>query len=652
MDEFRSPMTGVMPAAMPPDPARGMTPAQELAPVKRIGAEEVRRFLDILQRYKSARALTERRIVASEEWWKLHNEQQESRVSSIINNLEGFSSQSSWLHNIVVSKHADAMDAFPTPVLLPREPGDRAEANVLSKIVPCIMEQNEFEDTYDDAMWQKLKTGTGAYKVFWDKDKLNGLGDISIVKVNLLNLYWEPGITDIQQSRYLFHTELRDNDELMEQYPQLEGKLRGNTMISTQFLYDDHVDTSDKSTVVDVYYHKWRNGRKVLHYIKFVADEVLVATEDDPMLAESGLYDHGLYPYDLDPLFPIEGSPCGYGFIDIECNAQTIIDLLNTSIVRNALVGSIPRFFVRQDGGINEEDFLDLSKTIIKTNGQLGEDAIRQIVASPLNGTAITYVNNMINELRETSGNTETATGTANSGVTAASAIAALQEASGKGSRDSTRASYRSYKRIVNMVVELIRQFYDTPRSFRIVGDYGQQDFITYTNQNLVAQQQGTDFGIDMGYRLPVFDITVEAQKKTAYSSMAQNEMALQFFNLGFFNPQMADQALACIQMMDFDGKDELMQRISQNGTMFQMLAQYMQLSLELANIAAPKMVPGLSNAVMNTLGIGTTPQAQKGGAGPQLVNNAPNGGSAGETRANNARQRAANASQPGKGKA
>ena len=371
------------------------------------------------------------------------------------------------------------------------------------------------------------------------------------------------------------------------------------------------------------------------------------------MLSERGLYDHGLYPYEFDPLFPVEGSPCGYGFVDVEQNAQTVIDLLNTSIVRNALVGSIPRFFVRQDGGINEEDFLDLSKTIIKTNGQLGEDAIRQITSNPLNGTAITYLNNMISELRETSGNTETATGTANSGVTAASAIAALQEASGKGSRDSTRASYRSYKRIVNMVVELIRQFYDTPRSFRIVGAYGQQDFITYTNSHLVAQQQGTDFGIDMGYRLPVFDIRVEAQKKNAYTSMAQNEMALQFFNLGFFNPQLADQAIACIQMMDFGSKDEVMQRISQNGTMFQMLAQYMQLSLELARVAAPEMVPGLSQAVMNTLGVGSTPEAMKGGGAQPSA--APEdetiGETAGETRTNRAREKAANASQPGKGR-
>lgn len=605
--------------------------------IKRIGKEEVQEFLHILQKYKGARAKTEARIVASEEWWKLHNEQQESKVSGIIRNAQSFTSSSSWLHNVIVSKHADAMDAAPAPVIKPREVGDRAEANVLNTIIPCIMEQNDFEDTYDDVMWQKLKTGTGVYKVFWDKDKFNGLGDISVVRCNLLNLYWEPGITDIQRSRYIFHTELRDNDELREQYPQLEDKLRGNTIISTQFLYDDGVDTSQKSTVVDVYYHRWQNGKRVLHYCKFVGDEVLASTEDGPM-AERGLYDHGKYPYVFDPLYPIEGSPCGYGFVDTESNAQTIIDLLNTSLVRNALVGAIPRYFVRQDGGINEADFLDLSKTVIKTNGQLGEDAIRQIVSNPLNATVVTYLNNMIQELRETSGNTETATGTTSGGVTAASAIAALQEASGKGSRDSTRSSYRAYRQIVLMVIELMRQFYDAPRSFRIVGEYGQQDFISYTNKNLVAQPQGTDFGVDMGYRLPEFDVSVEAQKKSAYSSISQNEMALQFFNMGFFNPQLSDQAISCLKMMDFDGKDEVINRIAQNGTMFQMLAEYMQMSLELAKIAAPDMVPGLSQAIMQTLGAAPTGEE------------AEQSGDAGDTIVRNARERSANASQPGRG--
>ena len=100
-----------------------------------------------------------------------------------------------------------------------------------------------------------------------------------------------------------------------------------------------------------------------------------------------------------------------------------------------------------------------------------------------------------------------------------------------------------------------------------------------------------------------MFDIRVSAQKQSVYTKVSQNELALQFFQLGFFNPQMVDQALMTLEIMDFDGKEEIMQKIAQNGNMFQKLVQYMQLALELAKIARPDMVPGLSQDIMATVG-------------------------------------------------
>ena len=46
---------------------------------------------------------------------------------------------SGWLHNVIVSKHADAIEAYPEPNILPREESDRAEAKVLSAIIPCVL---------------------------------------------------------------------------------------------------------------------------------------------------------------------------------------------------------------------------------------------------------------------------------------------------------------------------------------------------------------------------------------------------------------------------------------------------------------------------------------------------------------------------------
>ena len=643
-------------------------PEQEQATMAMpIGSEQLRKFMLILQKYKTGKTKTENRIVASENWWKLRNTMEEQKETNIGGD-GGFTSKSGWLHNVIVSKHADAMEAYPEPNILPREVGDRGEAQKLSAIVPCILEQNQFEETYSDAMWQKLKTGTGCYKVVWDSSKLNGLGDITVEQVNLLNVYWEPGITDIQRSRYFFHTELYDKELLEEQYPQLKDKLKGQTFTSTKFLYDDTVGTENKHTVIEVYYHKYVQGKKTLQYCRFVEDQVLYATENEtqrptqqvqepttglmmeveagPSMAESGLYDHGMYPYVFDALYPIEGSPCGYGYVDICRNPQTEIDLMKTSFVKNTIVGATPRYFKRTDGGVNVEQFLDLSNPLVEVNGNLGEDSLRRIEHDSLDSNYIAVLDRTIQELRENSGNTETSTGNTGSGVTAASAIAALQEASGKGSRDSTQTAYRAYGQIVNLCIELIRQFYDMPRQFRILGEYGAEKFISYTNAGIQPQHQGNDFGQDMGFRKPVFDIKISAQKKNIYTKVSQNELAIQFFQLGFFNPQLTDQTLMCLEMMEFDGKDGIMQKVAQNGTIFQKLMQYMQLALSFAQVAQPQMAETIAQDIMQTMGGG---MAGAGGASAKMFQSDHIAGMRNKepTIVANARSRSAAASQP-----
>jgi hypothetical protein len=627
--------------------------------VQAIGAEQLKAFTKTLEEYKAGKVQTEQRILASENWWKLRNSIEEQRNSKAAGD-EGFKATSGWLHNVIVSKHADAMKAYPEPNILPREQGDKGEAMMLSAIVPCILEQNNFEATYSDAMWQKLKTGTALYKVVWDKSKLNGLGDIHVERVNLLNVYWEPGVTDIQKSRYFFHTELWDKDILEERYPQLKGKLKGQSFLSTKFLYDDHVKTENKHTVIEVYYHKYIQGKNTLQYCRYVGDQVIYATENDtqpvmdtmgmsvkPPLAIAGLYDHGKYPYFFDSLYPIEGSPCGYGYVDLCRNPQTEIDLLKTAMVKNAMVGATPRYFSRIDGNISEEEFLDTTKPIVHVNGNVDEATLRRIEHNSLDGMYVNLLTTSIDELRETSGNTEAATGSTPGSVTAASGIAALQEAAGKTSSDSTQASYRVYAEIVDMCIELIRQFYDMPRKFRILGQYGMERYVTYTNQGIQPQHQGNDFGQDMGFRLPVFDIKVSAQKKNVYTKVAQNELALQFFQLGFFNPQMVDQSLMCLEMMDFDDKDTIMQKISQMGTMHQKLLQYMQLALNLAVKTNPVLAEQIAQDVIQTNGGAAVPMG--GGVSPQIAQSDNIAGKQKEEHAvvRNARQQSNEASQP-----
>lgn len=571
----------------------------------KIGEEEVRKASQILQKYKSGKAHLEQKIIANEEYWKLRQwgRSEKTKKEDV--------PATAWLFNCIQSRHSDAMDSYPTCNFKPRQQDDKAEALKLSSIVPIIMEQNRYEDVYSDVVWYALKHGGCVQGVFWDGAAHNGLGDIKIKKIDFINLFWQPGITDIQESQNVFNTELVDNNILEQRYPQTVGKLGGKTVNLAKYLYDDSVDTSDKSVVVDWYYHTYYNGKKTLQYVKYVNDIVLYATENEiigkekvtvdpetgipltiPLeepLAKRGLYDHAMYPFVVMSLYPIEGSICGYGLTDIAKDTQLQIDLLNKAIIDNATAGATARYFVKNDGTVNLEEYADPEKKFIHVEGNLGDENIRPIDHMPLDGIYFNVLEQKIDEIKYITSNQDSNNGVAPSGITAASAIAALQETAGKNARETNKNLYRAYRDVCYMVIELMRQFYDMPRTFRINPDGMQEQFVQYNNAGLKPQPQMT-MGMDMGLRLPEFDIEVTSEKANPYKKMEMNDLALSFYNAGFFNPQMTDQALACLNMMDFTQKDEVMRKISENGTLTEMLLLYQQMALQLANQISPQL--------------------------------------------------------------
>ena len=548
------------------------------APRGVIGSEEVRQAAQVLQKYKEGKANLEQRIIGNEQWYKLLHWGQLRKEGKAGGDVEP---ASAWLFNSIANKHADAMDSYPKPNVLPREEGDREDAKMLSSVLPVILERNGFEQTYSDVWWYKLKSGTGVYGVFWNPRLENGLGDIDIRKLDLLNLFWEPGISDIQKSRNLFSVELLDNKVLESRYPELKGKLGGDVIDVARYIYDDAVDTADKTVVVDWYYkNEDESGKTLLHYVKFAGDTVLFASENEPEYRERGFYDHGEYPVVFDTLFLEEGTPAGFGYIDIMRDAQGYIDRLGGAILKNSLVGAKPRFFIKDTASINEEEFADTAKDFVHVAGQLSEENLRQITVEPVSSAALNVLQMKIDELKETSGNRDFSQGSTASGVTAASAIAALQEAGSKLSRDMNKSGYRAFQKINYLCIELIRQFYDEPRSFRITGTQGAEEFTLFDNRRLRPARQEGVFGVDTGYRRPVFDIVVTSQKASPFNTIAQNELAKEMFSMGFFNPELSDQALCAVDLMDFEGKEMVRQKISQNGTLLQTVQQ-MQLQMQ-----------------------------------------------------------------------
>lgn len=588
---------GVNGAVMP-----GVNQPGEMFGAPIIGETQVKEALRTLEKYRQGKSSVERRVVQAEDFWKLR---QWGRAE---NENKRTTPATAWLWNVLVSKHADAMDALPEPNILPKEESDKNEAKILSSIVPVVLAQNGFKKVYSENMWDKLKQGTGIYGVFWDNNKLNGLGDVAVRKIDVLNCFWEPGVSDIQDSANFFTVELRDKKNIIASYPdkasELEKNLKGGVLTVKKYRTDDTVDDTDKAVVVDWYYKKTVSGRTILHYCKFVNDIVLFSTENDPYNFPDGLYDHGKYPFVFDVFYPVKGSPCGYGYTDVLKDDQIQIDELSDALIKNAKQAVKRRYFSKMSGGVNEEEFADWDKDIVHVEGDLDEKHVKAIEVPLLNSIYYSLLEWKVSEIKETSGNRDVNNGGTSASVTAASAIAALQEASGKTSRDFIKTTYDAYEQIVKIVIELIRQFYTETRKFRIVGTSGAMQFVDYSNANIAPNPQPmTDAdgnvipGAEDEIRLPDFDIEVTAQKNIAYTKAAQNELALQFYNAGFFNPQLSDQALATVAMMDFDHKDDVISKISENRTLYDQVMQLQQLSVTLLSEINPQKAAELAQS-------------------------------------------------------
>ena len=573
-----------------------------------IDKKAIEQAAETLRKYKDGKKNLEERIVEEEQWWKL-------RHWDIIGKGEKTDRPqptSAWMFNSISAKHADIMDNYPEPNVLPRERGDEESAKILSSVLPVIYERNNYEQTFSDAAWYKLKHGVVAKGVFWNTELEEGLGDIDTQFIDILNIFWEAGITDIQSSRNLFIVSLRDNDLLEMEYPQLKGKIGGKIIDVKEYVYDDTVDVTNKSVIVDWYYKKRNSaGKTVLHFCKFVGNEVLFASENDPVYAENGFYNHGLYPVEFDVLFPEEGTPYGFGYIAIMKSPQMYIDKLQQVILENTIKATKPRFFAKKNVGINVDEFKDDTKDIVWVEGDIDEERLRQIDIQQVSGAALNILQMKIDELKETSSNRDVSQGSTSGGVTAAAAIAALQEAGNKQSRDMISASYRSYVRECYLAIELMRQFYDETRSFRIVGETGKYEFVEFSNTMMQGEPippsyEGEELEPDYIelFRKPVYDIVVKPQKRSPYSKMAQNELAKEMYNMGLFNPQLAEQAMTALEMMDFDGIEAVKDKVQQGQTLMNTIQQLTQKLAMLESVMGIQTQP-------NGMGMPTPPRAE-----------------------------------------
>lgn len=565
--------------------------------------DKVSEVLQILHEYKDGKTTVDMKATENQEWWRLRH------WNVIQGKTEAGKAKvevgSAWAVNSILNKHADFMDSFPKANVLAREADDEEEAQILSKILPAIEEHTDAEQVYNTAGYDFLIDGTAITSVLWDPMAHDGMGDIKKTNVDIHNVFWQPGIEDIQQSKYFFDVSVADVNDVKLQYPDIADRIGGGKQgFITEYIHDDNINHQNDIEIINCYYKKLEMRpvlinidpqtvaqhlvpREILHMAIIIGDQCVFCSEDNPEY-QDGFYKHGKYPYVFRKCFPVKDSPCGFGYLDIMKYPQRDIDKLDQAIMKNTMMKAKPRWWVKKNADINKDAFADWNEEIVEVgSGDLGS-AVQQMDVDTLPAIVETHLEAKIDELKEISGNRDFSQGSTASGVTAASAIAALQEAGSKLSRDINKAMYRGSREEYYLEIELIRQFYTEPRTFRIDDGSGRYEYMDYSNVNIAPQDITTPEGTR--HKKSIFDLEVSAEKQSPFSRASQNETAKELYQLGLFAPDNATSALVCLDMMEFEGKEKIKQQIQQNDTFMQQFQQMQQLIIQLSPEAAVQM--------------------------------------------------------------
>ncbi len=445
------------------------------------------------------------------------------------------------LQSTIENVRADLMDSYPEAVIVADDPRYTREASLLSAAIRENHIRCGYLDEYAALMHDLLVYGYMVQETGFDAVLNAGLGGTFLRHADARSILFDPCCTSIQDSRAVFRFAPYTKEWFSQHYPAFADEMRPDAF-SINRLRDGVLYQRDHDSILLI--ECWKRvydpslGLHRVHMQKLAGGLLL---EDSREQKPDGYYAHGEYPFVLTALFPRRGSCLGFGFVDMFETQQRYADKLDQIVLKNALMASRNKLLVTGASGFDADDLRDWSKEVHRGENLNG---VTWFPTAPLPAYILEYIDRVRNSIREESGANDFSRGMTRGGVTAASAIAALQELSGKRSRMAARAVHSAFEAAVRQEIEVEREFAIFDRF--LAGEDGTKNAPAVFNARLLNRET------TLKNRVPLeFRVTVKVQRENRFSVLANNELVLELVRIGMVTP---DVGLA---LMTFDGKDQ-----------------------------------------------------------------------------------------------
>lgn len=506
------------------------------------------------------------------------------------------------LKSTFVNCVADQMDNMPEALMLPETRELSAVAEDMTDIVRFVMARNSYESLHRRRVEDCFCTGTAVTQVAWDDDMDGGDGNVAIFRWPIECFLWDPAAENIQDGRAVFKVSWHPKSWYEQHYPGVSEEMNGDEReFDGLGLADESqkVRPGDEDRVMLVeYWYRLYDAKKRRYTINvaYLAGGVLLEKDED-------VYNHGLYPFVLDVYTPIEGLPVGDGLIQECVPMMRYVNRYANYIDMNLRMSSKGRLLVDRNAGLDRDALVDWESDVIEGD-RIDASAIQWMQSQPFTGAVTQQMLQLQTDIKQDSGQNQFTRGETAGGVTAASAISALQEAGGKITRLRTNVLNQGYKGIVEQVMWLISQYYDKNRVLYVTGgkegDYQQRE-IKADPKRLFGERKGEHMPP------PPYSVQIQVQRRNPLRQQAQNELFMQAYSMSAQAGQYFPLSVL-FDLLHVDGKERILPVLRQNeqhqrmmmelqSQVEQLTAQNQQLAAENANLKEVK------DAVLNTQG-------------------------------------------------
>ena len=455
------------------------------------------------------------------------------------------------IFSTVENIQADLMDEYPEAVVTPESSNDEKIGKILTRVVAQNHEACDYLYEYNDLIHDLLVGGYMVQEVGWDPNLNYGFGGAYIRCVSNKNIMFDPLCANIQDGRAVFKIERLPTSWFRQHYPDYAEHFSGGS----DLVPDDHfsfgTEVESKETNYMILLEAWirtydaENHKYSVHMLQIAGGQLL---ENSYIEKPEGYFMHGMYPFVCTPLYKIKGSPFGYGIVDMFKNPQQYSDKINQILLKNALTAGTNRILV-QKGSADLDEIRDFSKQIIEVSNIGG---ITWFQDRPLPAFLMNYMINMQNSIKEESGSNDFSRGNTTGGVTAASAITALMDASSKRSRKEAQVIHNGFAQAVRMELEVEREFETETRTVEIT--------VMGEKQSL-SVHEGFFKDVQNGYdKLPVeFRVSIKPARESRFTKLSNNELILQIMTM--YQGRTINPAIL-MEAMDFEGKDIVLEKL------------------------------------------------------------------------------------------